>query len=175
MWNSFFLLSRLGFDIAWRIYPHICTEEVNTLWIADESLNTPSTYIDSDTEDHPFMDIDPARNVDWEVRIPFVKYKICSQYEENIPMYDVIFEDIGFRVPFLDFQKEVFKWLKLAPSHFHPNSMAFIMASEMMCRDLNLNLNFAFFFSVLTLQRGMDHDDGKIWVSLKQNTQFFKI
>lgn len=121
------------------------------------------------------MDIDPARNVDWEVRIPFVKPKICSLYEENIPMYDVIFKDIGFRVPFLDFQKEVFKWLKLAPSHFHPNLMAFIMAFEMMWGNLNLNLNIAFFFLVLNLQRGMDHDGGKIWVSLKQNTQFFNI
>lgn len=49
------------------------------------------------------------------------------------------------------------------------------MAFEMMLRDLNLNLNIAFFFLVLTLQRGMYHDCGKIWVSLKQNTQFFNI
>lgn len=77
--------------------------------------------------------------------IPLVKSKICSCYEGNIiHMYEVVFKEMGFRMPFLDFQKEVMKWLELAPSQLHPNSMDFVRSFKLMCEYLEMDPTIPF-------------------------------
>jgi len=68
-------------------------------------------------------------------------------------MYEVSFKHMGFRIPFLDFHKVGFKWLELAPSQLHPNSMAFVQSFKLMCDYLELEPTIPFFFSVFTLPK----------------------
>jgi len=64
---------------------------------------------------------------------------VCSEYENHVfPMYEVVFKDMGFRLPFSDFQRNVFCWTKLSPSQIHPNSYAFMRAFELVCNYLKV-------------------------------------
>ena len=76
-------------------------------------------------------------------------------------MYEVVFKDMGFRLPFSDFQQEMLRWTKLSPSQIHPNSYAFMRAFELVCDYLRIPASKNVFFSFLTVQRGAD------WVSFR--------
>jgi len=80
-----------------------------------------------------------ARSEDWEVVLPSTSDRVCSEYENHFfPMYEVVFKAMGFRLPFSDFQREVFCWTKLSPSQIHPNSYAFMRSFELVCEYLNV-------------------------------------
>jgi len=84
-------------------------------WPGNESLETESVFSKGDTDEIPFSSV--GRSEDWEVVLPITFYRVCSEYENHIfPMYEVVFKDMGFRLPFSDFQREVFRWTKLLPS-----------------------------------------------------------
>ena len=51
-------------------------------------------------------------------------------------MYEFVFEEVGMRFPFNDFQVGVFQWLQLAPSQLHPNALAFMRPFELVCQYL---------------------------------------
>ncbi|MCI54231.1 hypothetical protein A2U01_0075480 [Trifolium medium] len=48
----------------------------------------------------------------------------------TIPMYEIAFQQMGYRVPFTDFETAVFGHLRVSPSQLHPNSLAFLRAFE---------------------------------------------
>ena len=47
---------------------------------------------------------------------PSIDARICSEFTEyGFPMYEIVFRDLGLRLPFSDFQVRVFSNLNLAP------------------------------------------------------------
>ena len=48
--------------------------------------------------------------------IPGKDKRICSRYDKRqIPMYDIVFRELGLRLPFSDFEVAVFRHLRVAP------------------------------------------------------------
>ena len=82
---------------------------------------------------------------------------MCSAYEDHVfPMYEVVFKDMDFQLPFSDFQWEVLRWTKLSPSQIHPNSYAFMRAFELVCQYLGVPPFKNVFFTIFTIQRGAE-------------------
>jgi len=69
-------------------------------------------------------------------------------------MYEVVFKDMGFKLPFFGFQKEIFKWLESAPSKLNPNSFGLVRTFELDCEYLELTRTIPMLFSIFSLQRG---------------------
>jgi hypothetical protein len=102
-------------------------------WVADEPRTTRSKY--SGLPERPpylFSTIeDPGRD-NWEIMIPERRSRVCQRFERwgAFSMYQIAFEELGYRLPFNDFEIGVFDRLRLAPSQLHPNSLAFLRAFE---------------------------------------------
>jgi len=82
-------------------------------------------------------------------------------------MYKAVFQEVGFRLPFSPFHASVFEWLELCPSQLRPDSFAYMMAFESVCRFLRLPATRELFFALFTIQRGLDKDGGHTWVSFR--------
>jgi len=120
------------------------------------------------TGEIPFSSV--GRIEDWEVVLPSTPDRVCSAYENRVfPMYDVVFKDMGFKLPFSNFQREVFRWTKLSPSQIHPNSCIFMRAFELVCQYLRVPPFKKLFFTIFNVQRGAD------WVSFRQTKKMFDI
>jgi len=144
------------------------TTAPTSAWPRNESLETESVFSKGSTGEIPFSFI--GRSKDWEVLLPSTSIRVCSEYENHVfPMYEVVFKDMGFRLPFSDFQREVFRWTKLSPSQIHPNSYAFMRAFELVCNYLKIPAFKNVFFTIFTVQRGND------WVSFCQTKKMFEI
>ena len=137
-------------------------------WPGNESLETESVFSEGCIDEIPFSYI--GRSEDWEVLLSSTSDRVCSEYENHVfPMYEVVFKDIGFQLPFLDFQREVFRWTKLSPSQIHPNAYAFMRAFELVCNYLKVPAFKNVFFTIFTVQHGND------WVSFRQTKKMFEI
>jgi len=79
----------------------------SSAWPGNKSLETTSVFSEGSTGEIPFRFI--GRSEDWEMLLPSIFDWVCSEYESHVfPMYEVVFNDMGFRLHFLDFQREVF-------------------------------------------------------------------
>jgi len=137
-------------------------------WPGNESLKTEYVFSEGSIGEIPYSFI--GRSEDWEVLLPSTSDRVCSEYENHvIPMYEVVFKDMGFRLPFSDFQREVFRWTKLSPSQIHPNSYAFMRVFELVCNYLKVPAFKNVLFTIFTFQRGND------WVSFCQTKKMFEI
>jgi len=137
-------------------------------WMGDEPLETESSFALARTGEIPFSSVDEIE--DWEVILPSKSDRLCLSYEDHVfPMYEVVFKDMGFCLPFSDFQREVLRWTKLSPSQIHPNSYAFMSAFELVCQYLRFSASNNVFFTIFTVQRGT------AWVSFRQNKKIFDI
>ncbi|MCI40007.1 hypothetical protein A2U01_0061239, partial [Trifolium medium] len=105
-------------------------------------------------------------------------------------MYQIAFEQLGYRLPFTDLEMAVFDHLCLAPSQLHPNSLAFLRAFELTASHLSIAPTLPLFFHAFGLQRscpkgekakgklpkGAENEPGKCgWVSFKQRKTLFKM
>jgi len=137
-------------------------------WPGPEALETESVFAEEGTSEIPFDDV--GRFEDWELLLPSTSDRVCMEYGDHVfPMYKVVFKDMGFRLPFSDFQKEVFRWTKLSPSQIHPNSYAFMRAFKLVCNYLRIPVFKNVFFTIFAVQRGND------WVSFRQTKKMFEI
>jgi hypothetical protein len=68
-------------------------------------------------------------------------------------MYQIVFEHMGFRLPFSDLEVAIFNHLELCPSQLHPNSSAFIRAFEIVTAYLELAQTIPLFFHLFGIQR----------------------
>lgn len=89
-------------------------------------------------------------------------------------MYEDVFREVGFRLPFSPFQVSVFEWMELCHSQLYQDSFAYMMAFELVCRFLRLPPIKDLFFAIFVVQRGSDKDDGQSWVSFRQRKVMFE-
>jgi hypothetical protein len=101
--------------------------------------------------------------------------KICSTFYDGFSMYELVFKDLGLRLPFSSLASEVFKFLKLAPSQLHPNAMAFVLAFQHLCEYKGVVPTRALFFRVFQLQRTTKELGRRSWVSLKNRVSLFEM
>ncbi|MCI39103.1 hypothetical protein A2U01_0060332, partial [Trifolium medium] len=91
---------------------------------------------------------------DWEVRIPGASRRICTSWGwGTIPMYQIAFEELGYRMTFTDLETAIFRHLRLCPSQLHPNSLGFLRAFEMTAAYLKIAPTLPLFFHTFGLQR----------------------
>jgi len=106
-------------------------------WPGEEPLETESSFATDGTGEIPFTSVGPSE--DWELVLLSTSNRVCSEYDDYVfPIYEVVFKDMGFQLPFSDFQREVLCWTKLSPSQIHPNSYAFMKAFELVCQYLGI-------------------------------------
>lgn len=148
-------------------------------WVMAEMLNSEcyfaSDSFDVHTDVGGYVDLEGnlAEN-DWVVSVPVLDDRVCDVYPPDpIPMYQIIFREMGFGVPFTDFQVSIFNHLELAPNQLHPNSIAFLQAFELMCQHLDIRASVSLFFYCFTVKRKTKHGRWG-WVSLKQSKKHFK-
>ena len=123
--------------------------------VGEKPLETESAFATNGVGEISFGSIDEKE--DWELVLLSTSDRVCFEYENHsFPMYEVVFKDMGFRLPFSDFQWEMLCWTKQSPSHIHPNSYAFMMAFEFVCDYLKIHASKHVFFSFFTVQRGAD-------------------
>ena len=68
-------------------------------------------------------------------------------------MYEIVFCEMGLRLPFSDFEVAVFWHLRVALSQLHPNEIAFMRAFEIVCDYLKIGATIPLFFYCFHLQR----------------------
>ncbi|MCI31494.1 hypothetical protein A2U01_0052706, partial [Trifolium medium] len=86
-------------------------------------------------------------------------------------MYEIAFKEMGYRLPFSKFEMSVFHHLDLAPSQLYPNSLAFILAFEIVAEYLEITPTIPPFSYTFHLQRSSSKKGEPTkhgWVSLKQ-------
>ena len=115
-----------------------------------------------------------GRKEDWEVNFPSTLYRIFSKYTANcIPMYEMVFKEMGFRLPFSPFQISLFQWLALSPSQLHPKSYPFIKAFELVYRYLCVSPSKDLYFNVFSVRRDTNRKGGRKWGCFRQNENLF--
>jgi len=124
-------------------------------WSGEEPLETESSFTLDGTGEIPFSSVD--RNEDWEVVLPSTSDRVCSKYKNYIfHIYEVVFKDMGFQLPFSNFEREVLRWTKLSPSQIHTSSYAFMRGFELVCQHLEIPPSKNVFFTIFTVQQGAD-------------------
>ena len=117
-----------------------------------------------------------GRKEDWEIILPITSDRVCSRFSDNrIPMYEVVFQEVGFRLLFFSFQVSVFEWLELCPSQLSPDSFAYLRAFELVCHFLRLSATRELFFAIFTIQRGLDKDGRHNCVFFHQRQVLFEV
>ncbi|PNY02863.1 hypothetical protein L195_g026183 [Trifolium pratense] len=162
-------------------------------WVADEPRYSVLEYADceDDIPDEMCTDIQVPPTEDFEVQIPSSRQQICNVWRwGTVPMYEIAFKHLGFKLPFTDLEVSIFRHLRLAPSQLHPNSLGFIRAFELTADHLGLTPTLPLFFYTFRLQRscpkgekakgnapkGKDVPESKRgWVFLRQRKRFFEM
>ncbi|GAU49404.1 hypothetical protein TSUD_92500 [Trifolium subterraneum] len=154
--------------------------EDNMDWVADDPRTTATRFeLGEHYPEDLFTEIEERDLSNWEIRIPGARQRICTTYKNGgIPMYQIVFEHMGLRLPFSDLEVAIFNHLEVCPSQLHPNSLAFIRAFEIVAAYLELAPTISLFFAIFGIQRSRLR--GNVtnkcgWVSLKQHRKFFDI
>ncbi|RHN61339.1 hypothetical protein MtrunA17_Chr4g0035571 [Medicago truncatula] len=135
-------------------------------WVGKETLEAVSLFSTNGAARIPRCLI--GRKEEWEITLPTTSDRICSRFSGNrIPMYEAVFQEVGFRLPFPPFQVSVFEWMELCPSQLSPDSFAYMIVFELVCRFLRLPVIGELFFAIFTIQRGLNKDDGYNRVSFR--------
>ena len=92
-------------------------------WVTDDPWHWPSYFFDH--RDDVFTEVythEDGNREEWLLYILGKDSSICSKYNKRrIPIYDIVFREMGIRLPFSDFEVAVFRHLRLAPSQLHLN------------------------------------------------------
>ncbi|GAU36140.1 hypothetical protein TSUD_316690 [Trifolium subterraneum] len=154
--------------------------EDNMDWVADDPRTTATRFeLGEHYPEDLFTEIEDRDPPNWEIRIPGARQRICTAFRNGgIPMYQIVFEHMGLRLPFSDLEVAIFNHLEVCPSQLHPNFLAFIRAFEIVAAYLELAPTIPLFFAIFGIQRSRPR--GNVtnkcgWVSLKQHRKFFDI
>ncbi|XP_057431497.1 uncharacterized protein LOC130724309 [Lotus japonicus] len=61
-------------------------------------------------------------------------------------MYETLFSRLNIKLPFSEFECDVLRTLKVAPTQLHPNSWAYVRAFSILCRNYKINPSARLFF-----------------------------
>jgi len=126
-------------------------------WVGKEILEAVSLFSTNGAARTPYCSI--GRKEDLEITLPTTSDMSCLRFSANsIPMYEAVFQEVGFRLPFSPFQVSVFEWMELCTSQLSPDSIAYMIAFELVCRFLRLPATKELFFAIFTIQRGLDKE-----------------
>jgi len=143
-------------------------------WVGKETLEAVSLFSTDGAARIPRCLI--GRREDLEITLPTTSERVCSRFSANrIPMYEAVFQEVGFRLPFSPFQVSVFEWMELCPSQLPPYSFAYMIAFELVWRFLRLPATRELFFTIFTIQQGLDKDGGHNCVSFRLRKALFEI
>ncbi|GAU34824.1 hypothetical protein TSUD_394510 [Trifolium subterraneum] len=82
----------------------------NMDWVADDLRTTPARF--ELGEHYPkdlFTEIEELDPPNWEIMIPGARQRICTAFRNGgIPMYQIVFEHMGLRLPFSDLEVAIF-------------------------------------------------------------------
>jgi hypothetical protein len=111
----------------------------------------------------------------WRAWSPLEEKWVCSEFsEDGFAMYEYVFKELGLRLPFSELAMNIFGHLKLAPSQFNPNSLAFLRVFELVCEHLEITPTVPLFLRIFKLQR--QRTNGRQgWVSFKQQVKLFEM
>jgi hypothetical protein len=111
----------------------------------------------------------------WRAWSPLEEKRVCSEFsEDGFAMYEYVFKELGLRLPFSELAMNIFGHLKLAPSQFNPNSLAFLRVFELVCEHLEITPTVPLFLRIFKLQR--QRTNGRQgWVSFKQQVKLFEM
>jgi hypothetical protein len=136
----------------------------NHFWVGMETIEAVSLFSTNGAARMPCCLIE--RKEDWEITLPTNSDRICLRFSANrIPMYEDVFQEVSFRLPFSPFQVSVFEWMELCPSQLSPDSFAYMIAFELVCRFLHLPATKELFFAIFTIQK---------WVSFRQRKSLLR-
>jgi hypothetical protein len=144
-------------------------------WIAREPRRMASEITSTSLNVFTIVEEDHAAPENFGVYNVGPHQKICSTFYDGFSMYELVFKDLGLRLPFSSLASEVFKFLKLAPSQLHPNAMAFVLAFQHLCEYKGVVPTRALFFRVFQLQRTTKELGRRSWVSLKNRVSLFEM
>ncbi|PNY04570.1 hypothetical protein L195_g000994 [Trifolium pratense] len=120
---------------------------VDTSWVANETRETPSIFSGC-TNGHKelYFEVEDIDVSNWEIRVPIHGRRICSNWGwGTIPVYQIIFEHMGYRMPFTDLEQAVFRHMRVTPSQLHPNLMAFLRVFEALRRSSQFKCGVRFY------------------------------
>ncbi|XP_058786440.1 uncharacterized protein LOC131661054 [Vicia villosa] len=151
--------------------------EVDLDWVAEEPQLEVSRYTESLSG--AFREVEergPSDELNFQVVCPSADERICSHFHgDSFAMYEYVFRELGFRLPFTSFQVSLLARLALAPSQLHPNAFAFMRAFEIVCEYLGIGATTDLFCRCFRVQRKVA--DGRYgWVSFKNaDRKLFKM
>lgn len=69
--------------------------------------------------------------------------RVCITWPKGVSVeyfyfYSGVIEDFKIRIPFIDFESNLFKTLNNTPSQLRPNGLGFIKAFEIVCEAMNI-------------------------------------
>lgn len=113
----------------------------------------------------------------WRVKGDPSSCDVCTSSKEyKFFVYPIMLDKLWVQLPFIDFKKEVFWWLRVAPFQFHPNYWAFVRDFEVVVklfdRPRSLNLFFMMFEVVRQVEKVNDGVTRYKWVSLRKKMGF---
>ncbi|PNY07559.1 hypothetical protein L195_g004059 [Trifolium pratense] len=160
-----------------------CITDPELDWVAPEPRGIASVLT---FDDHKLYTVveqrRPNEPVNWTMRLAGDDERVCSSFDgHEFAMYEYVFKEMGFRLPFSPFAVSVLKALQVAPSQLHPNSWAFILAFEHLCVYKDVPLSLPLFFRIFKIQRKPTREEGRAprqnWVSLKhhEDVKIFKM
>jgi len=77
-------------------------------WVGKEPLEAVSLFLANKAAKIPRCLI--GRKEDWEINLPTTSDRLYSRFSVNrIPMYEVVFQEVGFRLPLSPFRMSVFE------------------------------------------------------------------
>ncbi|MCI30223.1 hypothetical protein A2U01_0051432, partial [Trifolium medium] len=99
------------------------------------------------------MFTDISTSEDWEICIPGLTRRICTAWGwGTISMYEIAFQQLGYRMSFTNLEMAVFGHLRVSPSQLHPNSLVFLRAFEVTADYLGIVPTLKLFFHAFGLQ-----------------------
>ena len=122
-------------------------EEDLQAWVTNDPLEWPSYFFEH--RDDVFIKVythEEGNQGEWSLYIPEKESIIFLKYDRRwIPMYDIVFWEMGLQLPFSDFEVAVFKHLHVAPSQIHLNGIMFMRAFEIVCDYLKIGSTIPLF------------------------------
>ena len=99
------------------LFPHGDEEDPRD-WVVNDPCEWRSYFYEHGED--VFMDVythEEGAPEEWSLYIPGKESRICSKYDRRrSPMYNIVFHEVGLRLPFSDCKVAVFRHLRMDPS-----------------------------------------------------------